>query len=454
MNNDHVYIEIQTSKAETDFLASRLTNYMQDPYIVSPESVQYGGDVNLTCCILIEVKFFTFISFTWKKNDEQFIHGGNYEMSSGSGSFVNSMHKYHTNTLTVKDTRMSNEGKRYMCQVKVAVGTWSSSFNTDEYIFGQKVSSNTTTTASEGEDVAIFLTWRVTDDVMWFWSPGGGLIATTQSISVYIWPNSRSKVKVIRLMTSPYRKTVELVICNATKEDGGRYYLSYYKGRSFHGGHNLVIADRKSTQVSTSIVPSIIGQTKPQTATPASMTSASTQVDVTSNTVTVTSTQTSAATPTEVPLSTATTANTDQIVHQRRTPATFTTSNIVQRQRYDVVECSHVDGAENSQLYASNSLGYHTLYFKRFNQVNEVDPTDANTTRNKLVPVDQDYEPVTLVDHGPVLNCTQQYSDHEEENNDSVSLCSLYDNGQREKDRSGYALCIVVAGNVSTMSVE
>ncbi|XP_046565349.1 uncharacterized protein LOC124274061 isoform X2 [Haliotis rubra] len=128
-------------------------------------------------------------------------------------------------------------------------------------------------------------------DVMWFWSPSGGLIATIQSISVCIWPNSRSKVKVIRLFTSPYRKTVKLMIFNATKEDSGRYYLRDVKRRSFYGGHNLVIADRKSTQVSTSIVPSTIGQTKPQTAAPASITSASTQ-DVTSNTVTVTSTQT------------------------------------------------------------------------------------------------------------------------------------------------------------------
>ncbi|XP_046565345.1 uncharacterized protein LOC124274059 isoform X1 [Haliotis rubra] len=161
-------------------------NYTHDPYIVSPERVQYGSDVNLTCYILIEVKFFTFISFTWKKNDERLIHGGNFEMSSGSGTFVNTIHKYHTNTLTVKDTRMTDEGKRYMCQVEVAVGTWSSSFNTDEYIFGQEVSSTTTTTASEGEDVTISLTGRVTVGVMGFWSPSGELIATIQSISVYI----------------------------------------------------------------------------------------------------------------------------------------------------------------------------------------------------------------------------------------------------------------------------
>ncbi|XP_046570811.1 uncharacterized protein LOC124279053 [Haliotis rubra] len=469
---------------------SVFTDYTQDPYIVSPERVQYGSDVNLTCYILIEVKFLTFISFTWKKNDERLIHGGNYEISSGSGSFINSIKTYQTNTLTVKDTRMADEGKRYMCQVEVAVGTWSSSIKTEEYIFAQEVPSTTTTSASEGEDVTIFLTWTATDVITGFWSPSGGLIATIQSISVYIWPNFRSKVKVIRLITSHNGKTVKLMIFNVTKEDAGRYYFSDFKRESFYGGHNLVIADCKSTQVSTSIVPSTIGQTKPQTATPASITSASTQVDVTSNTVTVTSTQTSAATTTGIPLSTATTANTDQNVttvvlyiivgccvllivlaafivaaivlirikqqgvHQRRTPSTSTTSNIVQRQRYDVVECSPVDGAENSHLYAANSLGYHTLNFKRFNRVTEVDPTDANTTRNRLVPLDQDYEPVTLMDHRLVLNCTQQYSDHEEENNDSISLCSSYDNGQREKDRSGYAQCIVVAGNVPTMSVE
>ncbi|XP_046565342.1 uncharacterized protein LOC124274057 [Haliotis rubra] len=254
-------------------------NYTQDPYIVSPGRVQYGSDVNLTCYILIEVKFFTFISFTWKKNDERIIHGGNYEMSSGPGSFENSIHRYHTNTLTVKDTRVTDEGKRYMCQVELGVGTWSSYFHTDEYIFGQEVPSTTTTTASEGEDVTIFSTWRViTDDVIRFWSPSDRLIATIQSISVYIWPNYRSKVKVIRLITSHSGKTVKLMIINATKGDSGRYYLSDFKRRSFYGGHNLVIAD------------------------------------VTSNTVTVTSTQTSAATTTGILLSTATTANTDQSV--------------------------------------------------------------------------------------------------------------------------------------------
>ncbi|XP_046565301.1 uncharacterized protein LOC124274012 [Haliotis rubra] len=231
-------------------------------------------------------------------------------MSSGSGPFVNSILKYYTNTLTVKDTRMTNEGKRYMCQVEVAVGTWSSSFNTEKYIFGQEVPSTTTTTASESEDVTIFPTWTAMDVITAFWSPSGGIIATIQSISVYIWPNFRSKVKIIRLITSHNGKTVELMIFNATKGDSGRYYFSDFKGGSFYGGHNLVIADRKSPQVSTSIVPSTIGQTKPQTA----ATAASTQVDVTSNTVTVTSTQTSAATTTGVPLSTATTANTDKSV--------------------------------------------------------------------------------------------------------------------------------------------
>ncbi|XP_046565346.1 uncharacterized protein LOC124274059 isoform X2 [Haliotis rubra] len=159
-------------------------NYLHDPYIVSPERVQYGSDVNITCYILSMGKFVSQIYFIWSENGERLTHGGNYDMNRGSGMLAN--RRYYTNTLTVKTTRMTDEGKRYTCQVQVEVGAWSSSLSTDEYIFGQEVSSTTTTTASEGEDVTISLTGRVTVGVMGFWSPSGELIATIQSISVYI----------------------------------------------------------------------------------------------------------------------------------------------------------------------------------------------------------------------------------------------------------------------------
>ncbi|XP_048253938.1 uncharacterized protein LOC125381443 [Haliotis rufescens] len=154
---------------------------MQDPYIVSPERVQYGSDVHMTCYILSVAKYIKYISFTWSENGKRLIHGGRYEIRSGSGTFTNSVYRYYTNTLTVSDTRTSDEGKRYMCQVEVGVGAGSDFYNTEEYLLGTKLSPSTTTTAAEGEDVTIFPTWSVTDVVMGFWSPGGRLLATIQS---------------------------------------------------------------------------------------------------------------------------------------------------------------------------------------------------------------------------------------------------------------------------------
>ncbi|XP_048254461.1 uncharacterized protein LOC124122912 isoform X2 [Haliotis rufescens] len=239
---------------------------MQDPYIVSPERVQYGSDVHMTCYILSVAKYIKYISFTWSENGKRLIHGGRYEIRSGSGTFANSVYKYYTNTLTVRDTRKSDEGKRYMCQVEVGVGAGSASYNTEEYLLGTKLSPSTTTTAAEGEDVTIFPTWSVTDVVMGFWSPGGILLATIQSISVYIWPDSRSKIKVSGLITSPYKKTVKFVICNATHEDAGRYFLTEIKRRVKHGAYSLVIAAPMSTKVASNMVPSTEVQTTFETA--------------------------------------------------------------------------------------------------------------------------------------------------------------------------------------------
>ncbi|XP_071094723.1 uncharacterized protein [Haliotis cracherodii] len=193
-------------------------------------------------------------------------------MIQGKGTLGNT--RYYTNTLTVRDTRKSDEGKTYMCQVDVEVGKGTMSYNTEEYLLGTTLSPSTATTAAEGEDVTIFLTWSVTDVVMGFWTPGGRLLATIQSISVYIWPNSRSKFKVSGLITSPYRKTVKFVICNATHEDAGRYDLTEFKQRVKHGAYSLVIAAPMSTKVASNMVPSAEVQTAFETAGATSTTSA------------------------------------------------------------------------------------------------------------------------------------------------------------------------------------
>ncbi|XP_048254468.1 uncharacterized protein LOC124122913 [Haliotis rufescens] len=112
------------------------SGYMQDPYIVSPERVQYGCDVNMTCYIMPVAKYIKYISFTWSENGERLIHGGRYEMRSGPGTFTNRVYRYYTNTLTVRDTRKSDEGKRYMCQVEVGIAAGSASYNTEEYLLG------------------------------------------------------------------------------------------------------------------------------------------------------------------------------------------------------------------------------------------------------------------------------------------------------------------------------